>query len=141
MCVVAGVLSNTCGEVLIAKRKPHQEQGGLWEFPGGKREAGEDSFSALSRELLEELGIRISKASPLLNHTHEYPARIVHIEFFRVDAWSGRTRSAEGQEIRWVKSNELRNYQFPAANNIVVDCLMNKKPTNHNIEGRMGRLS
>ena len=121
--VVAGVLSNARGEILIAKRKQHQDQGGLWEFPGGKREDGENSLDALKRELAEELAIKIGSAEPYLVQRHEYPAKIVHLEFFRVQSWRGEVRGAEGQEIRWAKIFELGNYEFPAANKVVVEKL------------------
>ena len=117
------MLSNASGEILIAKRKKHQDQGGLWEFPGGKREHGEDSIDALKRELAEELAIEIGSAELFLVQRHEYPAKIVHLEFFRVRTWRGEARGAEGQEIQWAKIEELVNYDFPAANSIVVEKL------------------
>ena len=122
--VVAGVLSNARGEILIAKRKQHQDQGGLWEFPGGKREDGESSLEALKRELAEELSIEICAAEPYLTQRHEYPAKIVHLEFFRVKTWHGEARGAEGQDIQWAKISELGDYEFPAANKVVVEKLI-----------------
>ena len=139
--VVAGVLSNAQGQVLIAKRKNHQDQGGLWEFPGGKREDGEDSFVALRRELAEELGIEIASAIPLLNQTHEYPTKIVNLEFFRVPQWHGEVRGAEGQEICWAKTTELSAFQFPAANDAVVEVLRVSKPISRNTADRREYLS
>ena len=141
IAVVAGVISNAQGQVLIAKRKNHQDQGGLWEFPGGKREEGEDSFVALKRELSEELGIQIAAAIQLLKQTHEYPTKIVNLEFFRVPQWRGEAWGAEGQEICWAEPNELSEFQFPAANRAVVEILKASKPTNHNTEDQKGYLS
>lgn len=118
--VVAGVLLNNEQKVLIARRKAHQDQGGLWEFPGGKCEAGEQSSEALKRELKEELGVVILQAQSLLSKTHEYPNKIVHLEFFLIDKWQGDARGAEGQQIRWVEKHCLHDFQFPAANNEMV---------------------
>ena len=118
--VVAGILVNAAGEVLIAKRPAHLDQGGLWEFPGGKREQGESSLAALHRELAEELDINVIRAEPYLSQDHEYPKKLVALEFFRVFDWEGTVRGAEGQQVAWVPPRLLGKYSFPAANDIVV---------------------
>ena len=118
--VVAGILLNTAGQVLIAERPEHLDQGGLWEFPGGKREEGETSLAALQRELDEELNIKVTRAEPYLRQNHEYPQRFVALEFYKVIAWEGRARGAEGQPVKWVSPQNLTEYAFPAANELVV---------------------
>ena len=120
MFVVAGILINTAGEVLIAKRPAHLDQGGLWEFPGGKREPGESNLAALARELDEELNIKVIRAEPYLSQHHEYAKKFVVLEFFQVFDWEGMVCGAEGQQVTWVSPHNLRDYAFPAANNIVV---------------------
>ncbi|MEL0038069.1 MAG: NUDIX domain-containing protein, partial [Halieaceae bacterium] len=69
--VAVGVLVDTEGRVLIARRAPTSHQGGLWEFPGGKVEAHETAIDALRRELTEELGVSVQSASPLMQVDHE----------------------------------------------------------------------
>ncbi|NNC63267.1 MAG: NUDIX domain-containing protein, partial [Gammaproteobacteria bacterium] len=85
--VAAGVLLDSSQRVLITERLGDGPFHGLWEFPGGKIAQGESSQAALSRELTEEIGIVVTACSSFMNLRHEYPDRIVTIEFFIVDAW------------------------------------------------------
>lgn len=114
--VVAAVIENSSGEILIARRPDHLHQGGLWEFPGGKLEAREQPYAALARELAEELGICVSGAQPLLKTTHDYPDKSVELDVWRVTAFAGVAHGREGQQIAWVKRDKLACYRFPAAN-------------------------
>ena len=114
--VAAAVLVNKWGEVLIGRRHRHQHQGGLWEFPGGKLEPGEDVFSGLQRELNEELGIEVQHGRPLIRVQHSYPDRDVLLDVWRVDAFRGTAYGREGQPIQWVAPSRLLEYRFPAAN-------------------------
>ncbi len=100
--VVAAVVEHR-GLVLIALRSEDRHQGGLWEFPGGKREDGESVRDALTRELNEELGINVVAARPLIQVRHSYPDRNVFLDVWRVDAFSGEPHGKEGQPIRWVE--------------------------------------
>lgn len=119
--VAVGVIFNPGrGAVLLAKRPPHVPHGGLWEFPGGKRHAGESREAALRRELLEELGIVVGEAHPLITIDHDYPDAAVHLDVWRVTAFSGEPRGREGQELAWVPVGELRAREFPAANRAIV---------------------
>lgn len=118
--VVAGVVVNARGEVLIAKRHDHLHQGGLWEFPGGKVEAGEGAAAALRRELHEEAGIDVDTLRPLLTVEHRYPDKHVFLDVWRVTAWYGTPHGREGQPIAWVAPEELPGFQFPAANAPIV---------------------
>ncbi len=126
--VAAAVVFNARGEVLISRRPDHVHQGGLWEFPGGKLETGEDVYAALVRELREELGISIESAYPLIRIPHDYPDKQVLLDVWQVTAFSGEPQSLEGQEWLWVKSGGLYQYDFPAANRPIVTAV-NLPPT------------
>lgn len=103
------------GRVLIAQRHPQAHLGGLWEFPGGKRHDGESFEECLARELWEELGIEVEVGERFESVTHEYPERIVHLEFF-VCRWQRHEPRALGcPAFAWVRPAELARYEFPAA--------------------------
>lgn len=121
--VAVGVLFNNSGELLIAKRLPHAHQGGRWEFPGGKVEAGESVFEALRRELCEELGLEISAAEPLLQIAHDYDDKSVLLDVWRVLSFSGEAAGVEGQALRWVSIESLAAFRFPAANLEIIEFL------------------
>jgi len=116
MHVVAAVISNHQGQVLIAKRPDDKHQGGLWEFPGGKLEPGEAREAGLVRELNEELGIAVEQCHPLIRFQYDYPDRSVLLDVWRVEAFTGEAHGREGQQVAWVPMDELGNYEFPAAN-------------------------
>lgn len=114
--VAAAVIRSADDRVLIAKRPLDKHQGGLWEFPGGKVEAGEAVEAALARELLEELGIRVTQARPLIQVRHSYPDKQVLLDVWEVSAFEGEAHGAEGQPLAWVQARDLPDYSFPAAN-------------------------
>ncbi len=114
--VVAAVISDCDNNVLLAKRLKGAHQGGLWEFPGGKVEAGELPRVALSRELREELDIEAAEFAPLIQVHHNYPDKSVFLDVWRVLDFSGIPRGAEGQSIEWVRVDQLRGREFPKAN-------------------------
>lgn len=114
--VAAAVIRGADGRVLIARRPDDKHQGGLWEFPGGKVEEGEAVQVALSRELEEELGIRVSAARPLIQVHHDYPDKQVLLDVWEVSAFEGEPHGAEGQPLAWATEHELADYEFPAAN-------------------------
>ncbi len=119
--VAAAAIFDERSRVLIAQRPTHVHQGGLWEFPGGKVEAGETVREALARELHEELGIDVQQARPLIRVRHDYPDKSVLLDVWRVDDFSGGALSVdrkgrEGQPLVWVQPHELSGYDFPAAN-------------------------
>ena len=121
--VAVGVLTNASGRVLIARRGADLHQGGLWEFPGGKVESGEDVRQALTRELLEELGIRVEASEPLLTVEHDYGDRRVALDIHRVSHWQGEPRGQEDQPLAWVLPSGLDDYEFPEANRAIVERL------------------
>ena len=114
--VAAAVIRGTDRRILLARRPLDKHQGGLWEFPGGKVEAGEAVEQALARELHEELGIEVTQARPLIRVQHSYPERRVLLDVWEVTAFSGEPHGMEGQPLVWAAESELVNYQFPAAN-------------------------
>ncbi|MDZ7662327.1 Nudix family hydrolase [Thiohalophilus sp.] len=121
--VAAGVIYNAAGEVLLARRAEHRHQGGLWEFPGGKIEAGETVEQALARELHEEVGITVSHSEPLIRIPHDYADRRVVLDVRAVRAFSGEAHGREGQPVRWVAPPRLNDYAMPAANRPIVNAL------------------
>ena len=122
--VAAGVILNANDEVLLALRPQHKHQGGLWEFPGGKVEAGEQVEAALARELLEELNLIVASSEQLLVTEHDYGDKHVTLDVWIVRDFSGELHGREGQELRWVPVTALPEYQFPQANVIIVEKLM-----------------
>lgn len=114
--VAAAVIRDGREHILIARRPNDKHQGGLWEFPGGKVEPDEPVADALARELHEELGIRVLGARPLIRIPHHYSDKSVLLDVWRVDSFEGEAHGAEGQPVRWVSSDDLDDYAFPAAN-------------------------
>ena len=134
--VAVAAISNSQGQVLISKRPAHVHQGGLWEFPGGKLEAGESVLAGLERELSEELGILPVRAQPLIRIHHEYPDKAVLLDVWRVEEISGEPFGREGQEVRWVTPEALSGYPLPAANRPVVTAM--KLPSHYPITPEPG---
>lgn len=118
--VAVGVIKKN-NAIFICKRADEQHQGGLWEFPGGKVEAGESVFAALKRELSEEIGITIHSSSQLMVIEHDYGDKCVKLDIHVVSNFSGEAHGAEGQPSEWVAINELSNYEFPAANAEIIE--------------------
>lgn len=101
MHVMAGVLLDAAGRVLLAQRPVGKHLAGLWEFPGGKIEPGETPLEALARELREELGISMQRAEPLIVVPWIYGECELRLDAWRVHAWLGEPRSLEGQALQW----------------------------------------
>jgi|SRR6266446_3005785 len=114
MEVAAGLVFRD-GKVLITQRHRGSHLGGLWEFPGGKREPNETFEQCLVRELREELGIEVAIGQLVESVTHEYSDKAVHLKFFRCQ-WKEHEPQLLGcSAYKWVHRGELRNYTFPAA--------------------------
>jgi 8-oxo-dGTP diphosphatase len=118
--VVAAVIVDRSHRILLAKRRLDRHQGGLWEFPGGKVERGEEPRAALVRELQEELGIVVQDARPLIKLRHDYPDKPVLLDVWRVSSFMGKPHGREGQPIEWVSPQDLPYREFPAANRPIV---------------------
>lgn len=121
--VVAAVLRDAAGRVLIAQRPPGKALAGRWEFPGGKREADEVPAAALQRELEEELGITPLAARHLLTIQHDYPDRRVRMATYTVDAWRGVPVPREGQGLAWVAPADLPRWDILEADAPIVAAL------------------
>jgi len=108
------------GQVLLAKRAEHQHQGGRYEFPGGKVEAGEAVETALHRELNEELGISILAPQFIQRLTYPYPEKTVRLHVYRIEQFSGDPVGQEGQPLHWMAVDQLHELTFPDANQPIV---------------------
>jgi len=120
------VLADGERRVLLARRAPSAHLGGLWEFPGGKIEPGEEEGAALARELAEELGIEVLRARPLIRVCHAYPERRVALSVWWVEAWRGEPRGREGQALAWIGAGELADRPMPAADRPVVRAVLRR---------------
>lgn len=121
--VVCAVIQRDDGDILIARRLPHQPLGGLWEFPGGKLEDGETEHEALVRELDEEVGLQPTRAEHWMDVHHHYPEREVVLHVWRVTGWDGEPEGRLGQPLEWLAPALLRGRDFPAANRPIVNAL------------------
>ena len=112
---VAAALIFRAGKLLITQRHADAHLGGLWEFPGGKREPNETFQQCLIRELSEELGIEVVVGELLEMLTHAYPDKTVHLRFFRCQWKAHEPRPLGCQALKWVNAHELMDHAFPAA--------------------------
>ena len=115
--VVAAALIDTDGRVLIAQRPSNKSMAGLWEFPGGKINEGEKPENALVRELNEELGINTWRSclAPLSFASYTYNGFHLLMPLFVCRKWEGTPTPMEGQVLKWVDKNNLKNYSMPLA--------------------------
>jgi len=120
--VAAGLIQRD-GRYLIARRKPGSHLAGFWEFPGGKREAGESLTECLQRELFEELSIRVDLPIPYRIIRHDYLDRSIELHFFRCVIEQGEPVPIGCEEIRWVSPRDLTQFKFPPADYAVIEAL------------------
>ena len=115
--VSAVALIDVDGRVLLAQRPEGKSLAGLWEFPGGKVEPGESPEDALIRELHEEIGIQTWKTclAPLTFASHGYDDFHLLMPLFACRKWDGTPHPREGQVLKWVRPNDLKNYPMPPA--------------------------
>ena len=121
--VAVGVILNDRDEVLVAYRSENKDQGGLWEFPGGKKEKDETIESALEREFLEEIGIQLESYSPMLKIKHDYKEYSVILDVWMITEYSKIPVGAEGQTLEWRKVQSLNFKDFPEANKKIIRLL------------------
>jgi len=103
------------GQLLITQRHAGAHLGGLWEFPGGKREPGETFEHCLTRELREELGVEVSVGELFESVTHAYGDKTVHLKFFLCQLSAGEPQPLDCAAVKWVSREELAAHAFPAA--------------------------
>ncbi|BCV65014.1 8-oxo-dGTP diphosphatase MutT [Shewanella algae] len=121
--VAVGVIKS--GEqILLAKRHGHLHQGGKWEFPGGKVETGETVTQALARELIEEVGLKVTGSTPFMLLSYDYPDKQVLLDIHLVTEFSGTAYGVEGQQVEWVHLEKLQEYTFPDANQPILDKIL-----------------
>lgn len=113
--VVAAAIIWQKDRILLSRRKPESYLGGLWEFPGGKKEFGETLEDCLRREVKEELGVEISE--PVWFHAlhYQYPEKMVELYFYTCSIILGIPQALECAEIAWVHKHDLISYEFPPA--------------------------
>jgi 8-oxo-dGTP diphosphatase len=122
--VAAGVLTGAGGEVLVSQRLPGSHAAGAWEFPGGKIRESETPLEALTRELAEELGIRVERADRLLCLTHDYADRKVVLHVWQIIEYAGTPQGLEGQPLRWVAPENLLELGLLPADRPIVEALI-----------------
>ena len=117
MIVAAAALVRSDGLLLLAQRPEGKTMAGLWEFPGGKIEAGESPQGALARELQAELGVRVAESdmTPFSFASHAYERFHLLMPVFMIREWEGEIEAKEGQQLAWVSASEIRSYPAPAA--------------------------
>lgn len=111
---------------LICQRPANKARGLLWEFVGGKVEAGETKQKALQRECLEELGIVISVGDVFMEVTHEYPDMIVNLTLFHATIVNGEPKKWEHNDLQWITTKEIPNYTFCPADVEILEALQRK---------------
>jgi len=121
--VVAGVLRDADGRVLLAQRPSGKHLAGLWEFPGGKCEDDEAPVDALARELREEIGIVVESARPLIRVPHRYPDKTIVLDVWQVSAYSGVPHSREEQPLAWFGLDALDGVAMPPADRPAIAAL------------------
>ena len=120
--VVTAAVVERGGRYLVARRLAGTHLEGLWEFPGGKCQPGETAEACLQREIREELGAGIQVGPMILQTTHQYPDRNIELRFFRVEL-EEEPRPLLGQQLQWVRREDLRSLEFPPADGQLIRLL------------------
>ncbi len=128
LTVVAAVIRNGEGQILLTRRPEGRHMAGLWEFPGGKLHDGEAPETALCRELVEELGVVVGGLQPITFAVHEEHGLRILLLFYSAEITSGDLVAREGQEIAWVPAARLRSFKTPPADEAVVNMLASDDP-------------
>jgi 8-oxo-dGTP diphosphatase len=121
--VVAAALYDGTGRVLIAERPRDKHMAGRWEFPGGKVNPGESEADALVRELREELGVEVVASRPFMRLRHSYTDRNVELSMWIVEDFRGQPQSLDGQRLKWVHPERLREEDILEADQPFIEAL------------------
>lgn len=126
--VVAAIIENEQNEILCALRSPEMSIPNMWEFPGGKVEANEDIYSALVREIDEELGCKIESLNEVFNdNTHEYETFIINLKSIKCKIVEGTPTTSEHSKLIWLKTENLDSLKWAPADIPAVKQLINEK--------------
>ncbi|MHC5306559.1 8-oxo-dGTP diphosphatase MutT [Bartonella sp. LJL80] len=125
LLVVACALLDSDNRILLAQRPEGKSLAGLWEFPGGKVEPGESPEASLIRELQEELGIIVKEEclAPLTFASHSYDEFHLLMPLYICRRYQGVPEGREGQNIKWVRADDLDSYPMPAADKPLIPIL------------------
>ena len=115
---------------MICQRPAHKARGLLWEFVGGKVEAGESKEEALVRECREELAVEVVPASIFMDVTHDYPDITVHLTLFNAAIVSGAPQMLEHNDIRWITPSEIPQYDFCPADQVILKEIVKRRGAN-----------
>lgn len=121
MDVVAAIIENNDGDILIAKRNLKKAQGGLWEFPGGKIEKNESADDAIKREIKEELNIDIEINKWLIEKKYEYPERTINLILCSAKWIAGDLNLFEHEDSKWIKKEDIFKYEFAEADSEIIN--------------------
>ena len=122
--VVAAVIQNEEGKILIAQRNLKKSQGGLWEFPGGKIEPNETKEEAIIREIKEEMDIDIETKKFIDQKIFNYPDKDINLIAIECKQIKGDIKLNEHEDIKWVNKNELRNFNFAPADKFIINAIL-----------------
>lgn len=122
--IAVAVVERDGDEVLIGRRPPAVPLGGLWEFPGGKVRPHESYEAAAIRECLEETGLAVAIVREISRTTHAYDHATLAMRFYQCVAEEGQSENTPLGSFRWVKKSALRDYEFPAANQALLEALL-----------------
>lgn len=125
MDVVAAIIENNDGDILIAKRNLNKTQGGLWEFPGGKIEKNESADDAIKREIKEELNINIEINKWLIEKKHVYPEKTINLILCSAKWTGGELNLSEHEDSKWIKKEDIFNYEFAEADSEIINEIFN----------------
>ena len=121
--VVAGIIKNEEGKILITQRNLKKAQGGLWEFPGGKIEPNETKEEAIVREIKEELDINIQVENYLSEKVFNYPEKDINLIALECKKVNGDVKLLEHEDYRWIENSELGNFEFAPADMFIIEKL------------------
>lgn len=122
--VVAAVIQNEEGKILIAQRNLKKAQGGLWEFPGGKIEPNETKEEAIVREIKEEMDIDIEAKKFIDQKVFNYPEKDINLIAIECKQLKGDIKLNEHEDFKWVDKNELKNFNFAPADEFIVQAIL-----------------